>query len=83
MEYETEKDAFRQMTEKIGVERRVRRGDAWWPVKAGRSYYNSMNQLVVEITRSTVDDDAVTLSLESQYSFSVWQNPTPHLSPLP
>ena len=58
MEYETEKDAFRQMTEKIGVERRVRRGDAWWPVKAGRSYYNSMNQLVVEITRSTVDDDA-------------------------
>ena len=58
MEYETEKDAFRQMTEKIGVERRVSSGDAWWPVKAGRSYYNSMNQLVVEITRSTVDDDA-------------------------
>ena len=28
MEYEEEKEAFRQLTEKIGLERRVRRGDA-------------------------------------------------------
>ena len=61
MEYEEEKEAFRQLTEKIGLERRVRRGDAWWPVVAGRSYYNSMNQLVVELTRPapTDDDDAL------------------------
>ena len=34
----------------------MKRGDAWWPVKTGKSYYNSMNQLALEIHR-TADDD--------------------------
>ena len=57
LEYNTEKEAFRQMTEEMGVERRVRRGDAWWPVRAGRSYYNSLNQLCIELTRETGEDE--------------------------
>ena len=56
MEYEEEKRAFQLQTEAIGIQRRVRRGDAWLPVRVGRSFYNSLNQLCVEVFR-TVDDD--------------------------
>lgn len=56
LEYTTEKETFRQQTEQIGVQRKVRRGDAWWPVKVGRSYYNSLNQLAVEVVRTTDTD---------------------------
>ena len=53
LEYNTEKEAFRQQTEQIGIERKVKRGDAWWPVKVIRSYYNSLNQLAVEVMRQS------------------------------
>ena len=56
LEYETEKEAFRQQTEQIGMQRKVKRGDAWWPVRLSKSYYNSLNQLAVEIVR-TADTD--------------------------
>ena len=56
LEYNTEKEAFRQQTEQIGMERKVKRGDAWWPVKVSKSYYNSLNQLAVEVVR-TADTD--------------------------
>ena len=56
LEYETEKEAFRQQTQQTGIERRVKRGDAWWPVKFNKSYYNSLNQLAVELVR-TADTD--------------------------
>lgn len=56
MEYEYEKAEFRRAAETMGVERKVRRGECWFPVTIGRSYYNSLDRLVVEITR-TADDD--------------------------
>ncbi|MDE7455987.1 MAG: AAA family ATPase [Prevotella sp.] len=56
LEYNTEKEAFRQQTEQIGIERKVKRGDAWWPVKVSRSYYNSLNQLAIEVVRTTDTD---------------------------
>ena len=56
LEYQAEKEAFRQQTEQIGIERKVKRGDAWWPVKVTRSYYNSLNQLAVEVIRTTDTD---------------------------
>ena len=56
LEYETEKEAFRQQTQQTGIERRVKRGDAWWPVKFSKSYYNSLNQLALELVR-TADTD--------------------------
>ena len=56
LEYQTEKEAFRQQTEQIGMKRKVKRGDAWWPVKVSRSYYNSLNQLAVEVVRTTDSD---------------------------
>ena len=57
MEYAAEKDAFRKQTEEMGLQRKVKRGDAWWPVKMGKSYYNSLNQLVVEVHRQGEDDE--------------------------
>ncbi len=49
MEQEAEREEFRIQSERMPLERKIRRGVCWWPVRAGRSYYNSLNQLVVEI----------------------------------
>ena len=51
MEYAAEKEAYRKQTEEMGLQRQVKRGDAWYPLKMGKSYYNSLNQLVVEVFR--------------------------------
>ena len=53
LEYQTEKEAFRKQTEEMGVQRKVKRGDAWWPLKVEKSYYNSLNQLAVEVIRTS------------------------------
>ena len=55
-EYTTEREVYRRQTEAMGLMRKVKRGDAWYPVRGGRSYYNSLNQLVVEVHR-TQDED--------------------------
>ncbi|MBQ7422884.1 MAG: AAA family ATPase [Prevotella sp.] len=52
MEYYAEKEAFRRQTETMGMRRKVKRGDAWFPLRVGRSYYNSLNQLSVEVFRT-------------------------------
>lgn len=57
LEYQTEKEAFRKQTEEMGLQRKVKRGDAWFPLKMGKSYYNSLNQLVVEVIRQSDDDE--------------------------
>ena len=56
MEYQAEKEAFRKQTEEMGLQRKVKRGDAWYPLKVGRSYYNSLNQLVVEVFRQSDEE---------------------------
>ena len=56
LEYQAEKEAYRQQTEAIGIGRKVKRGDAWWPLRVGKSYYNSLNQLAVEVFRTTDTD---------------------------
>lgn len=52
MEYAAEREAFRKQTETAGIARKVKRGDAWYPISIGKTYYNSMNQKIVEIKRS-------------------------------
>ena len=53
LEYEHEREEFRRLTQAMGIGRRVKRGDCWWPVVTGRSYYNSLNQPVIELYRSS------------------------------
>ncbi len=62
MEYQAEKEAFRKQTEEMGLQRKVKRGDAWYPLKIGKSYYNSLNQLVVEVFRQ--DDEEIEHNFE-------------------
>ena len=57
MEYATEKETFHKQTEEMGLQRKVKRGDAWYPLKMGKSYYNSLNQLVVEVHRQGDDNE--------------------------
>ncbi|MGL4518502.1 MAG: AAA domain-containing protein [Phocaeicola sp.] len=52
LEYEAEKEQYRQQAEAMGVIRKIKRGICWHPLKIGRSYYNSLNQLVVEVERT-------------------------------
>ena len=56
MEYAAEKEAYRKQTQEIGLQRKVKRGDAWYPLKMGKSYYNSLNQLVVEVFRQSDEE---------------------------
>lgn len=64
LEYENEKEEFRIQTEKMGINRKVRRGLCWYPVTAGRSYYNSLNQLVVEITNDIDSEEEIEHNFE-------------------
>ena len=52
-EYEFEKEQFERQTQNMGVQKKVRRGMCWYPLSVGRSYYNSLDQLVVELRRTT------------------------------
>lgn len=56
MEYYTEKETFRKQTEQMGLLRKVKRGDAWFPLRVGKSFYNSLNQTAIEVFR-TQDHD--------------------------
>lgn len=49
MEYEYEKEQFKQQTELMGIGRKIKRGMCWYPLNLGRNYYNALNQLVVEV----------------------------------
>ena len=51
VEYQEEKEAYRLHSEAVGLARKVTRGDAWYPLKMGRTYYNSINQYCIEVTR--------------------------------
>lgn len=50
-EYEYEKEQFKQQTELMGLGRKIKRGMCWFPLHIGRSYYNALNQLVIEVER--------------------------------
>lgn len=52
LEYDEEKEQYRQHTQSMGVLRKIKRGICWHPLKVGRSYYNSLNQFVVEVERT-------------------------------
>lgn len=56
LEYYTKKEAFRKLTEQMGMQRKVKRGDAWFPLQVGKSFYNSLNQTAIEVFRTSDQD---------------------------
>lgn len=51
IEYEYEKEQFKQQTELMGIGRKIKLGMCWYPLNLGRNYYNALNQLVIEVER--------------------------------
>lgn len=49
LEYDYEKQEYEQLCRNVGVQRRIRQGKCWYPIYAGRTFYNALNQLVLEI----------------------------------
>ncbi|MBR1789968.1 MAG: AAA family ATPase [Bacteroidaceae bacterium] len=56
LEYEYEREQFQRQTEATGVKRKVGRGLCWFPIGVGRSYRNSLDQLVVELSNTVPVD---------------------------
>lgn len=48
-EYEYEKENYLQKSSSGGLFRKIQQGLCRWPLTAGRSYYNSQNQAVIEV----------------------------------
>ncbi|MCR5512346.1 MAG: AAA family ATPase [Prevotella sp.] len=72
LEYQAEKEAYRQQTESIGMGRKVKRGDAWWPLRFSKSYYNSLNQLAIEVLRTTDTDIEHNFEFGRPVAFFTW-----------
>lgn len=56
MEYHAEKETFRKQTEMMGMQRKIKRGDAWFPLRIGKRFYNGLNQLAIEVFRTSDND---------------------------
>lgn len=56
VEYACEREQFQRQTENMGVARKVRRGLCWFPLRVGRSYYNSQDTPVVEVDRTEAQE---------------------------
>ena len=69
MEYDYEKAEFERMSESVDVRQKVARGLCWFPVRLGRSYYNSLNRFVVELVRDADDDVAHAFEYGVQVNF--------------
>lgn len=86
MEYEAEKELFMQQTKAMGIPRKIKRGICWYPVRCGQSFYNSLNQLVVEIYRTTDPDIEHTFEYGKPVCFFTWKkgdneaNYLPHIA---
>lgn len=57
IEYDEEKKAFSEVTARIGLSRLAERGNAWLDISIGRTFYNSLNQRILEISRTESDSD--------------------------
>lgn len=55
-EYAYEKESYLQKSRDGGILPKIRQGLCWYPVQAGRNYYNSLNLPVIEIERDKNDD---------------------------
>lgn len=56
LEYDYEKQEYETLCRQIGVARRIRQGKCWFPIFAGRTFYNALNQLVIEVMNNDQDE---------------------------
>lgn len=65
LEYEYEKQEYEQLCRNVGVARRIRQGKCWYPIYAGRTFYNALNQLVIEIINNDKSADKKEIDSDS------------------
>lgn len=65
LEYEYEKQEYEQLCRNVGVARRIRQGKCWYPIYAGRTFYNALNQLVIEIINNDKNADKKEIDSDS------------------
>lgn len=49
LEYEYEKEEYQELCRNVGIRRRIRQGKCWYPLYVGRTFYNALDQLCVEV----------------------------------
>lgn len=83
LEYAEEKAAFSKVAGRIGIERLAERGNAWTHIKMGKSYYNSLNQRVVELFRGEDSDVDHNFEFGRPVAFFIEEdnNPEPRFLP--
>lgn len=69
LEYDYEKEEYEQLCRNVGVARRIRQGKCWYPIYAGRTFYNALNQLVLEIINNDRNSDRNTDSASDDRDF--------------
>lgn len=57
LEYEYEKKEYEELCRNVGIARRIRQGKCWYPIFAGRTFYNALNQLVIEVVNNDNDEN--------------------------
>lgn len=75
LEYAYEKEQFRQQTETVGIYHKIRQGYCWFPLVIGQSYYNSLNQFVIEVRRTEWTDVEHNFEPGKTVCFSPWTHP--------
>ncbi|MDE6278075.1 MAG: AAA family ATPase [Muribaculaceae bacterium] len=66
LEYEEEKASFLKIADRAGVSRLIERGRAWFPIRTGADFINSLDARIVEIFRSEPAADSE-ISHEFEY----------------
>lgn len=69
MEYDAEKREYEELSRHIGIRRRVRQGKCWYPVFAGRTFYNALNQMVIELVKGELDETDTPLMELPEHEF--------------
>ena len=71
LERDSEREEFKRLSQALGIEHNIARGNCHYPLRLGRSYYNSLNQLVVEVfhdeNKVESDSDEVEPGEESNF----------------
>ena len=67
LEYEYEKQEYEELCRNVGINRRIRQGKCWYPVFAGRTFYNALNQLVLEIVNNDQAIENATKDMEHEF----------------
>ena len=70
LEYQHEKAEYARLSQSVGVERLVARGVCRYPMRLGKSYYNSLNQFVLELVpEEEIDAEELQHETESQFEY--------------